>query len=277
VNGVAGVRRVRSGSSPGISLVWVEFDWDTDAGIARQRVTERLQGIAAALPAEVSAPVLAPASSVMGEIAFVALTSQSVDARELRRVAETEVRRRLLGVEGIAQVVAIGGEEKQLQVIVDPQRLELHGLTQEDVSEALRRGSQNVPGGFVVDRGQEAVVRVLGRAAAPSELEAIVVGMREGGAVRVRDVADVRVGSAVARGAASYDARPAVMLSGEWMRLWPACGQCCARAVSSSAPTSFASRTSSFARSTICWRCCATARSWWCWCCLLSCGASDRP
>ncbi|HVJ14472.1 MAG TPA: efflux RND transporter permease subunit [Polyangiaceae bacterium] len=213
VNGVAGVRRVRSGSSAGISLVWVEFDWDTDAAVARQRVNERLQGVAASLPEEVSAPVLAPASSVMGEIAFVALRSDKVDARALRRVAETEVRRRLLGVEGIAQVVAIGGEEKQLQVIVDPQRLELHGLTQADVSEALRRGSQNAPGGYVVDRGQEAVVRVLGRATQPSELEAITVASRDGSPVRVRDVADVRVGSAVARGTASYGAHPAVILS----------------------------------------------------------------
>ncbi len=213
VNGVAGVRRVRSGSAPGISLVWVEFDWDTDAVLARQRVSERLQGVSGSLPAEVSAPVLAPASSVMGEIAFVALSSERVDARELRRVAETEVRRRLLGVEGIAQVVPIGGEEKQLQVIVDPQRLELHGLTVEEVSEALRRGSQNAPGGFVVDRGQEAVVRVLGRATQPSELEAIVVAMRDDSPVRVRDIAEVRVGSAVARGTASYNARPAVILS----------------------------------------------------------------
>jgi Cu/Ag efflux pump CusA len=173
VNGVSGVRRVRSGSAPGISLVWVEFDWDTDPLLARQRVSERLQGLEP-LPPEVSAPILAPASSLMGEIAFIALTSEKVDARELRSVAESVVRRRLLAVEGIASVVAIGGERKQFQVIVDPHRLELYGLTQADVSQALARGSQNAAGGFVVERGQEAVVRVLARAQGTEQLSAVV-------------------------------------------------------------------------------------------------------
>lgn len=213
VNGAAGVRTVRSGSAPGISVVWIEFDWNTSSTLARQRVTERLQTIAGTLPAEATTPLLAPASSVMAEIAFIALTSERLSPLELRRVAEVDVRRRLLGVPGISQVVAIGGERKQYQVIVDPRRLEPYRLTLADVVSALERGSRNAAGGYVVDGGQESVVRVLGRARDAADLGAVVVAMRDTVPVRVRDVADVRVGPAVARGAASYDGQPAVISS----------------------------------------------------------------
>lgn len=213
MSGAAGVQRVRSASAAGISVVWVEFDWRTDQTVARQRVTERLQSMAGALPPEASAPLLAPASSVMGEIAFVALTSDTVDPMQLRRIAEVEVRRRLLGVDGVSQVVPIGGQEKQYQVLVDPHRLERYGLGISDVVSAIERGSRNAPGGYLVDRGQESVIRVLGRAHGGADLEAIVVAVRDRVPVRVRDLADVRVGPAVARGAASYRARPAVLLS----------------------------------------------------------------
>lgn len=213
VNGVAGVRRVRSASAPGISLVWVEFDWSTDAAVARQRVTERLQGLTATLPPEASPPLLAPASSVMGEIAFVALTSKESDTIALRRIADVELRRRLLAVDGVAQIVAIGGDVKQYQILLDAHRLERHGLTASEVEHAVARGSKNAPGGFVVDRGQESVVRVLGRAHGVADLEAIVVASRDHTPVRVRDVADVNVGAAVRRGTASYRATPAVVLS----------------------------------------------------------------
>jgi CzcA family heavy metal efflux pump len=213
VNGASGVRRVRSGSAPGISIVWVEFDWNATTAEARQRVAERLQGIENSLPPEASPPSLAPASSVMGEIAFVALTSERASAIELRRAADVDVRRRLLAVEGVSQVVAIGGDEKQYQVIADPHRLERHRLTLAELVSALEAGSLNAPGGYVVDRGQESVVRILGRAHGVADLEAIVVTIRDGVSVRVRDIASVRVGAAVSRGAASYRARPAVILS----------------------------------------------------------------
>ncbi len=212
VNGVAGVRRVRSASAPGISIVWVEFDWDTDGIVARQRVTERLQGLSA-LPPEAETPVLAPPSSVMGEIAFVALTSEVDDPLELRRVGEVEVRRRLLAVRGVAQVVALGGFERQYQVIADPERLERYDLTLDDLVAALGRGNRNVPGGYVIGQGQESVVRVLGRSHGEGELADITVALRGEHPVRVQDVADVRVGAALPRGTASYDGEPAVVLS----------------------------------------------------------------
>ncbi len=213
VNGVAGTRRVRSASAAGISIVWVEFDWDTPGPLARQRVMERLQEIATRLPPEADAPVLAPPSSVMGEIAFVALTSDELDPMELRRIAERDVRRRILAVQGVSQVVALGGEERQYQVILDPERLTRFDLTGTEVADAIEAGSANAPGGYVVEAGQESVVRVLGRASTVDEIGAIRVSSRGGVPVLVRDVADVRVGPAVRRGTGSYDAKPAVVLS----------------------------------------------------------------
>ncbi len=213
VHGVAGTRRVRSASAPGISIVWVEFDWDTSDTVARQRVTERLQDAASRLPAEADPPLLAPPSSVMGEIAFVALTSETLGPMELRLIAERDVRRRLLAVPGVSQVVALGGEEREYQVILIPERLGRFGLTGLDVADAIERGSANAPGGYVVEAGQEAVVRVVGRARTADEIGAIHVVERGSASVRVRDVAEVRIGPAVRRGAASYDARPAIVLS----------------------------------------------------------------
>lgn len=213
VNGVAGTRRVSSASAAGISIVWVEFDWDSTDAVARQRVTERLQSIAGSLPDEATAPLLAPSSSVMGEIAFIAVTSDSVGPMELRRVAERDVRRRLLAVDGIAQVVAIGGEERQYQIIIDSVRLARYGLTPLAVAEAVERGSVNAPGGYVVEGSQEAIVRVMGRAQSVADLTAIRVAERGGVSVRVGDVAEVRVAPGVRRGTASYGAREAVVLS----------------------------------------------------------------
>ena len=213
VNGVAGTRRVRSASAAGISIVWVEFDWDTPGPIARQRVTERLQAAAASLPPEADPPVLAPPSSVMGEIAFVALSSDRLDSMELRRIAERDVRRRILAVNGVSQVVALGGEERQYQVLLEPERLTRFQLTGEQVAEAIEVGSANAPGGYLVQAGQESVLRVLGRAGTEEQIGSIRVTTRDGVPVRVRDVATVRVGPAVRRGTGSYNGRPAVVLS----------------------------------------------------------------
>jgi CzcA family heavy metal efflux pump len=212
VNGVAGVRRVRSASAPGISIVWVEFDWDTDDIVARQRVTERLQGLSA-LPPEAETPILAPPSSVMGEIAFIALSGEADDPLELRRIGEVEVRRRLLAVRGVAQVVALGGLERQYQVIADPDRLERYDLTLDNLISALRQGNKNVPGGYVIGQGQESVVRVLGRSQNEEDLADITVALRGEHPVRVRDVADVQIGAALPRGTASYNGKPAVVFS----------------------------------------------------------------
>lgn len=213
VNGTAGLRRVRSASAPGISVVWAEFDWATSGVVARQLVTERLQSIAGALPPEASAPLLAPASSVMGEIAFVALTSETLSGLEVRRIADVVVRRRLLSVGGVSQVVPIGGEVKQYQVILDPYALGELGLTADDVVHSIAEGTKNAAGGYLLEGGQESVIRVLGRAQSVTDLENLVVANRDQTPIFLRSVASVRVGPAVARGTASFNGKPAVLLS----------------------------------------------------------------
>jgi CzcA family heavy metal efflux pump len=213
INGTAGLRRVRSASAPGISVVWAEFDWDTGSNIARQRVTERIQSISGTLPPEASPPLLAPASSVMGEIAFVALTSDQRSPMELRQIADIELRRRLLSVRGVSQVVAIGGAVKQYHVLVDADRLQSYQLTLDQVLDAIERGNKNAPGGYVVSGGQESVVRVLGRAHGTKDLAAVVIAHREQVPIKVGDVANVQVGTALPRGTASYNAQAAVLVA----------------------------------------------------------------
>ena len=211
LNGAPGVRRVRSVSAAGISVVWVEFGWGEEVYRARQVVAERLQG--AELPASVDPPQLGPISSVMGEITFVALTSRSVAPIELRRLAETVVRRALLAVPGISQVVPIGGEVREYQVEADPLALAQWGVTIDELVEALERASRSSAAGFHVDRGQEYLVRGLGRARGAEDLASTVVRTADGVPVTVGDLADVREGAEPRRGTAAYKARPAVILS----------------------------------------------------------------
>ncbi len=211
VNGSPGVRRLRSVSADGISVVWVEFLWGTDIYQARQVVTERLQRVD--LPAQVEPPELGPISSIMGEITFVALTSGTVSPMELRRLGETVVRRNLLAIPGISQVVAIGGEIRQLQVTVEPTALDQYGVSLTQVMEATSRASRAPAAGFHVEGGQEYLVRGLGRARRPEDVGATVVRLVDGVPLEVGDLAAVAWGPEPARGIASYNARPAVVLS----------------------------------------------------------------
>jgi CzcA family heavy metal efflux pump len=213
LNGAPGVRRVRSVSAAGISVVWVEFGWGEDVYRTRQVVSERLQGVQ--LPAGVDPPQLGPVSSVMGEITFIALTSKTptVSPMELRRLAETVVRRSLLSIPGISQVVPIGGDVRQYEVEADPLALAQRGLTVDDLVEALSGASRASAAGFHVDRGQEYLVRGLGRARGTADLSSPVLGLENGVPVTVGDVAAVREAPEPQRGTASYKTRPAVILS----------------------------------------------------------------
>ncbi len=212
VNGSTGVRRVRSSTAQGISVVWVEFDWGMEIFRARQIVAEKLQTVAAALPAGVSAPVLAPVSSVMGEIMMIGVTgSQSAEA--LRTVADWTIRRRLLALPGVAQVVPIGGDVKQYQVIADPLRMSATGVSLAEVLRAAEGSNQNASGGVYMDRGQEYVIRGIGRVQSVGDISGTVVAVRGGVPVTLGQVADVRIGAAPKYGDGSVNAKPAVVLA----------------------------------------------------------------
>ncbi len=211
LNGASGVRRIRSVSGPGIAVVWVEFEWGEDIYRARQVVAERLQVVT--LPAGVERPTLGPINSIMGEITFIALTSEAVPPMELRRLAETVVRRSLLALPGISQVVPIGGEVREYLVELDPAACAQAGLSVKDVVGALEQSSAAPAAGFHVDGGEEYLVRGLGRAHSADDLAATVLRVRDGIPLRLGQVASVREAPEPARGTASYRARPAVILS----------------------------------------------------------------
>jgi len=213
VNGAAGVRRVRSVSAAGISVVWVEFAWGEDVYRARQIVTERASTVE--LPDGVAPPQLGPVSSIMGEITFLALTADEdgPDARGLRRFAEVSLRRALLAVPGVAQVVPIGGEIREIEVEVEPATLAARGLPLATLVAALGNASASPAAGFQVDSSQEYLVRGSTLAKSPDDFAAAVVRQSPAGPLKVADVARVQEGNEPKRGTAAYNARPAVVLS----------------------------------------------------------------
>ena len=212
LNGAAGVRRVRSATAVGIAVVWVEFEWGQDVYRARQTVNERVAAVAADLPPQVDPPTLAPVSSIMGEILFVALRSDRHDPLELRTIAETQVRRRLLAVPGVSQVVATGGGERQFQVVVSPDRLAAADVSIDEIEEALRRASRNTSAGFRVASGQEYLIQGVGQIRTIADIEGTVVVSRDTRPILISDLATVRVGEALKRGEGSYNGEPAIIL-----------------------------------------------------------------
>src|SRR6266540_2377492 len=211
LNGASGVRRIRSVSGPGIAVVWVEFEWGEDVYLARQIVAERLQTVS--LPTGVERPTLGPISSIMGEITFMALTSDRVSAMELRRLAETVVRRNLLAVPGISQVVPIGGDVREYLVQLDPAAVIQAEISVKEVVKALEEASAVPAAGFHVDGGQEYLVRGLGRARSTGDLAATVLRVRGGIPLRLGQIASIELAAEPARGTASYRGKPAVILS----------------------------------------------------------------
>ena len=212
VNGASGVRRVRSSTAVGISVVWVEFDWGADIRDARQVVTERLAAVASALPPEVERPVLAPVSSIMGEILFIGLTSSQHSPVELRTYADASIRRRLLAVGGVSQVTPIGGGEKQFQVMIDPARLSAHGLSLAQVLSALEEGNENVSAGVLNERANEWLVTGVGRVRSVEDIAAVVITSTNPVPTTVAHLGEVRVGEAQKRGEASVNGNAGVIL-----------------------------------------------------------------
>lgn len=213
VNGATGVRRVRSSSAMGISIVWVEFDWGTDIFIARQIVNEKLQLVSAQLPRGVAQPVLAPITSIMGEIMLVSVSSDEHSELEVRSVADWTIRRRLLAVPGVSQVIPIGGGRKQYQVLVDPNRLHAHNISLQEVLHAVENSNQNSSGGVFMEKGQEYLIRGIGRVYSIDDIGRSVVAVRNRVPILVKDVAELKIDAAVKIGDASVNAKPAVVIS----------------------------------------------------------------
>ena len=212
INGAADVRRVRSATAVGISVVWVEFDWGTDIYLARQLVAEKLSLVSSSLPPQVERPILAPISSIMGEILFFALSSESDDPLTLRTVADTVVRRRLLAVRGVSQVTPIGGAERQFQVIAHPQALRANRVSLTELLDAVRGASGNTSAGIYTEGPQEYVLQAIGRVRSVDDIGNSVIGLRGTRSVLVRDVADVREAAALKRGEGSRSGKPAVIV-----------------------------------------------------------------
>lgn len=213
VNGATDVRRVRSASSQGYSFVWVEFDWGTDIFKARQIVSEKLISVSSQMPLGVGQPVLAPQSSVMGEIFFVGMQADSTSMMDLRTIAEWNAKPLILATGGVSQVTIIGGDYKQYQVLANPVKMKYYGVSIPELGEACRGISRNSAGGVVRQYENEYVVRGIARSSDIVVLGNTYVKSVNGKPVRINDVAEVKIGSAPKMGYASGNAKPAVIIS----------------------------------------------------------------
>ena len=212
VNGATNVRRVRSSSSQGFSFVWVEFDWGMDIYRARQVISEKMSLLAGQLPDGVT-PMLAPQSSVMGEIMFIGMQADSTSMMELRTLAEWIIKPAILATGGVSNVTIIGGDYKQYHVLADPVKMEYYNVTMGELESAVAAMSMNVGAGVVRDFGNEYNLRGMGRTNDVNELGSSLVKVNGDVPVRVADVAEVVVAPAVKQGYAAQNGEPSIILS----------------------------------------------------------------
>ena len=214
VNGATHVRRVRSSSATGFSVVWVEFDWETDIYLARQIVSEKLAAVTETLPENVGKPTLGPQSSILGEVLIVGLTADSTSMMDLRTLADWTIRPRLMSTGGVSQVSVLGGDIKEYQILLHPGRMNHYGVTLSEVMAAADRMNRNTNGGVIYEYGNEYIVRGVVSTSDVDDMADVVVKNSGGDAVTLGDVADVKIGSQVPRlGTASEKGKPAVLLT----------------------------------------------------------------
>ncbi|MGM9871157.1 MAG: efflux RND transporter permease subunit [Muribaculaceae bacterium] len=214
VNGATGVQRVMSTSTSGFSVVRVVFDWDTEIFRARQIVQERLAGIAGNLPEGVSAPVMGPQSSILGEMYIIGLQADSTSVDELRSIAERRLRPRLLALGGVSQVSVIGGQETEYRIILSPERMRYHDVTLSEAVAATERVNENAGGGVIYEYGNEYIVKTDFSTTDPDDIARAVVRSDERGTVTLADIAQVTIGGKQPRlGTASVDGKPAVLVT----------------------------------------------------------------
>ena len=214
VNGATHVRRVRSSSTNGFSVVWVEFDWDTDIYLARQIVTEKLALVNEELPENVGKPTMGPQSSILGEVLIVGLTSDSTSMIDLRTIADWTIRPRLLSTGGVAQVSVLGGDIKEYQVLIDPARMKHYGVSLDEVMAVTRNMNQNVNGGIIYEHSNEYIVRGMLSTTNIEQIGRAVIKTVDGMPITLEDVADVKIGSQEPKlGLASERGKPAVLVT----------------------------------------------------------------
>ncbi len=213
VNGATNVRRVRSSSSAGISIVWIEFEWNTDIFRARQIVNEKIISVAERLPTGVGNPTMAPQASIMGEIMLISLTADSTSQMDLRTIADWTLRPRLLATGGVAQVVVIGGAYKQYQILASPQKMNAFGVSLNELLKACEEANGNSSGGFMNEFGNEYIVRGMGRTSDLAELGKSVIKTTPQGTVKIEDVATLQIGAAPKIGDGSLRGEPAVIMT----------------------------------------------------------------
>ena len=214
VNGATHVRRVRSSSTNGFSVVWVEFDWDTDIYLARQIVSEKLSLVNEELPENVGKPTMGPQSSILGEVLIVGLTSDSTSMIDLRTIADWTIRPRLLSTGGVAQVSVLGGDIKEYQVLIDPARMRHYGVSLDEVMAVTRNMNQNVNGGIIYEHSNEYIVRGMLSTTNVEQIGRAVIKTVDGMPITLEDVADVKIGSQEPKlGLASERGKPAVLVT----------------------------------------------------------------
>ena len=214
VNGATNVRRVRSSSTTGFSIVWIEFEWETDIYKARQIVSERIAGVSEQLPNNVGSPTLGPQSSILGEVLFIGLTSDTTSLQDLRTLADWVIRPRLLATGGVSQVSVIGGEIKEFQILLDPARTRAYGISIEEIETVVQDMNLNASGGILYEYGNEYIIRGIVSTDKVDEIGKTVIVNRNSNPILLSDVADVKVGNKSPKlGLASEKGKPAVILT----------------------------------------------------------------
>lgn len=215
VNGASGVRRVRSASAPGLSSVWVEFDWGTDVYLARQIVSEKLSEIESDLPPNVGKPTLGPQSSILGEILIIGLTADSLTTQEeLRTIADRQIRPRLLSLSGVASVSVIGGDAREYQILLHPSAMRRFGVGLQEVRDAVGQMNANASGGVIYEHGNEYIIKGDISTGNVDDLSNSLVRTADGTTIRLSDIATIKVGAAEPRlGTASLNSQPAVLVT----------------------------------------------------------------
>ncbi|MDD6783708.1 MAG: efflux RND transporter permease subunit [Prevotellaceae bacterium] len=214
LNGATGVRRVRSSSTSGFSVVWVEFDWDTNIYIARQTVSEKLSAINQQLPPNIGRPTIGPQSSILGELLIIGLTADKTSMFDLRTIADWTIRQRLLAIKGVAQVAVLGGDTKEYQILFDPGKMKHYGVTLQEVTDVVNNMNSNVAGGVINQYGNEYIVRAMLSTTAIDELSRSVVKTVDGSPICLADIAKIQIGAQEPRlGTASERGKPAVLLT----------------------------------------------------------------